>query len=178
MAIGATIFKVTVQLADMDRQCYATEQLTLARHPSETDQRMMIRLLVYGLNYTPQLQMGKGVSATDEADLWHYSHTGELEHWIELGQPSPERIRKAMSRCRRISIYTYGDDAAIWWQRNQAAFAQLPGQLAVWQLDQAQTKALAQQVERNMLLTLTIVDGQLYVNLADHAFQPALQRWL
>lgn len=115
MALKPTIYKVDLQLVDMNREVYTSEKLTLAQHPSETLERMMVRLVVYGLNYHEQLQFCKGLSTAEEADLWQVALNGQIEHWLEVGQATPERIRKGVSRAAKVSLYAYGREANIWW---------------------------------------------------------------
>ena len=118
MALKATIFKAELQIADMDRNYYHDHALTIARHPSETDERMMVRLLAFALNADEALVFGKGLSTDDEADLWRKDLTGAIELWIDVGQPDERRIRRACGRARRVIVYSYGGyGAAIWWNQ-------------------------------------------------------------
>ena len=121
MALNATIYKVELQISDMDRHYYATHALTLARHPSETDERMMVRLLAFALYADDRLEFGKGLSTEDEPDLWLRDLTGEIQLWIDLGQPDEQRIRKACGRARQVVVIGYsGRGAEIWWEKNGA----------------------------------------------------------
>lgn len=167
MALKPTIFKVELQLSDTDRHCYEQCQLTLAQHPSETELRMMVRLLVYGLNYHQDLSFTRGLSSTDEPELWQIAPDGQIEHWVELGQASPERLRKAVSRAPRISLYAYGREAEIWWQKQGAAIRDLP-KVSVWQLDDAQIAPLTEMVTRSMVLSMTVSDGEVYISDGEH----------
>ncbi|MCV6589794.1 MAG: YaeQ family protein [Marinobacterium sp.] len=162
MALKPTIYKADFNLVDMDNNCFETLKLTLAQHPSETLERMMVRLLVFGLNYHPDLAFTKGLSTQDEPDLWQISPDGRIERWIELGQASPERIRKGVSRAEQIALYAYGSEADVWWPKHQLAFAELP-KLNVFRFDHNQVKQLRAFVNRTMELTLTITDGELYL---------------
>jgi len=105
MALKPTIYKVELDLVDTDRHVYENLKLTMALHPSENFERMMVRLLAYGINYHRDLEFTRGLSATEEADIWQQSPDGSIEHWIEVGQASPDRIRKAVSRAPLISLY-------------------------------------------------------------------------
>jgi uncharacterized protein YaeQ len=107
MAIKATVFKADLQIADMDRHYYAGHALTLARHPSETDERMMVRLLAFALFADDALTFGKGMSSDDEPDLWHKDLTGEIKRWIEVGLPDERAIRKACGR-GDVVVISYG----------------------------------------------------------------------
>jgi len=162
MALKPTIYKADLHLVDMDNNRFETLKLTLAQHPSETVQRMMVRVLVYGLNYHPDLAFTKGLSTQDEPDLWQQSPDGRIEHWIELGQASPDRIRKGISRAEAISLYAYGSEADVWWPKHQSAFEALP-KLKVYRFDNTQVSKLDAFVNRTMELTLTITDGELYL---------------
>ena len=173
MALKATIYKAALQIADMDRGLYADHALTLALHPSETEERLMMRLLAFALNVPENdhggaLQMARGLSDSDEPDLWQHDLTGQLLHWIEVGQPDERRLSKASGRARRVTLYTYGSAAAIWWAPLQAKVARLAN-LAVWQLPAAQAQALAALAARSMQLQVTVQDGQIGVgNARDH----------
>ncbi|MGB5563242.1 MAG: YaeQ family protein, partial [Sedimenticolaceae bacterium] len=116
MALNATIHRCTLQVSDLDRGYYQTHALTLARHPSETDQRMMMRVLAFALNADEHLSFTRGLSQDDEPDLWQHSLSDELTLWIETGQPDEKRIKKACSRSERVLIYCYQHRAAnVWW---------------------------------------------------------------
>jgi uncharacterized protein YaeQ len=120
VALKATIFKVALEIADMDRGYYAPHALTIARHPSETSERMMIRVLVFALCAHERLEFGGGVSTADEPDLWRKGLSGEIEEWIELGQPDPRRIQKACGRAGSVRLYLYGGTkAATWWAQER-----------------------------------------------------------
>lgn len=115
MALKATIFKAEIQVADMDRHHYADYSLTLARHPSETDERMMVRLLAFALFADPALAFGKGLCVDDEPDLWQKDLTGTIERWIDVGQPDEKWTRKACGRAREVVLVAYGRALEVWW---------------------------------------------------------------
>ena len=163
MALKATIHKAELQLSDLDRQHYGSYSLTLARHPSETEERLMVRLLAFALHASEHLAFCKGLSDEDEPDLWEMDLGGNLERWIEVGQPDEKRIRKACGRARQVVVLTYGGRAAdIWWQQNQAVLAKLD-KLTVLQLPAPQSQALAGLAERTMNLSCTIQEGQVWL---------------
>src|SRR5262245_36865574 len=119
MALKATIFKAEIHVADMDRQYYGDHSLTLARHPSETDERMMVRLLAFALPSHSGLSFGKGLSTDDEPDLWQRDLTGGIDLWIEVGLPDERRLRRACGRARQVRVYCYGGNGAeVWWRQN------------------------------------------------------------
>ncbi|MBR9868844.1 MAG: YaeQ family protein [Oceanospirillales bacterium] len=163
MALKPTIYKVELQLSDTDRHCYETCNLTLAQHPSETLQRMMVRVLVYGINYHQDLGFTRGLSSTDEPELWQVGPDGVVEHWIELGQASPERLRKAVSRAPKISLYAYGREVDTWWDKQGKAITDLP-KVKAWRFHDSDVARLEDFVSRTMQLSLTISDGELFLS--------------
>jgi uncharacterized protein YaeQ len=163
MALKATIFKATVQVADMDRHFYDELQLTLARHPSETDERMMIRLLAFVLHANDQLQFTKGISTDDEPDLWQKSLSGEIEVWIDIGLPDESRIRKACNRARQVRLYTYGARTMPpWWEKMRDKVSRFDN-LEIAHLPAEATGALASLARKTMALQCTIEDGQVWL---------------
>ena len=165
MAIKATIFKATLQIADMDRHYYAEHALTLARHPSETDERMMVRLLAFALYAGDALAFGKGMNSDDEPDLWQKDLTGAIQHWIEAGLPDERIIRKASGRADRVTIICYGRSAGIWWNENRDKLQRL-NNLTVIRLPMETTLALAALASRTMQLQCTIQEGHIMVTSA------------
>ena len=170
MAIKATIFKAELQVSDLDRGHFATHALTIARHPSETDERMMVRLLAFALNADEALEFGRGLSAEDEPDLVQRDLTGAIEHWIDVGLPDERAIRKASGRARRVTVYTYGGRSAnLWWEQNRGALDRL-GNLTVVDIPDDALEAIGAMAERNMRLDCTIQEGQLYFTGASGMF--------
>lgn len=169
MALKSTIFKAALQVSDMDRHYYAEHPLTLARHPSETDERMMVRLLAFTLNADPALEFCKGLSSDDEPDLWRKDLTGAIEQWIEVGLPDEKRLRKACGRSDQVILYVYGGRAAeIWWEANAKDLGKQQ-KLSVYVVDEATSQALAALAERTMVLQATIQDGELWLSNASGA---------
>jgi uncharacterized protein YaeQ len=163
MAIKATIFKADLQIADMDRNYYAEHSLTLARHPSETDERMMVRLLAFVLFAHAQLGFGKGMCADDEADLWQKDLTGAIELWIDVGLPDEKWMRKACGRAAQVVLVSYGGRTAdMWWSANKAKFERQEN-LRVYNLPQEASQALAALASRGMRLQCSIQDGQVWI---------------
>ena len=160
MAPKATIYKAELQISDMDRGYYATHALTLARHPSETDERLMVRLLAFALHADERLEFGRGLSTDDEPDVWLKSLTGEIELWIELGQPDEQRIRKACGRARQVVVISYsGRSADIWWEKIAAGLARSKN-LSVIDIPAATVQALSALANRNMQLQCLVQDGE------------------
>lgn len=171
MASNATIFKVTLQVADMDRNYYADHVLTIARHPSETDERMMVRVLAFVRHAHEALAFGRGLSADDEPDLWRHDLTGAVELWIEVGQPDEKRLRKACNRAARVCVINYGGRGAdLWWEQNRAALERLDN-LMVLNLAYQEGRALAGLAQRGMQLQCTVQDGQLWLADGQRAVQ-------
>lgn len=163
MALKATIFKADLQLADLDRNHYETYALTLARHPSETDERMMVRLLAFALYADELLAFGKGLSTDEEPDLWLKDLTGNIELWINVGQPDERWLRKAAGRARQVVAICYGGRSSeIWWETNRAVLERLQN-LTVIKLAPEDAQALARLASRNMSLQCMMQDGEVLV---------------
>ena len=174
MAIKATIFKANLQIADMERHYYQDHALTLARHPSETDERLMVRLLAFALHAHEYLEFGQGMTADDEADLWLKDLTGSIELWIDVGIPDEKLIRKACGRSNQVVVYCYGGRVAdMWFTQNSTPFAR-QNNLIIINLPVASTQALAKLAQRNMSLQCTIQDGQVW--LSDGAVSVQVER--
>ena len=161
MAPKATVIKAELQVTDLDRHYYASHNLTLAQHPSETDERLMVRLLAFALHADERLEFGRGLSDEYEPALWKRNYSDEIELWIELGQPDESRLRKASARARDVVVAGYGGNAAdMWWKRNAAGLARLRN-LTVLDLAPADVEAVTALLGRGMRLTAMIQDGEL-----------------
>lgn len=164
MAIKATIFKASLQIADMDRHYYQDHALTLAQHPSETDERMMVRLLAYALHAGGYLEFGQGMTDEDEADLWRKDLTGAIELWVDVGLPDEKLVRKACGRAEQVVVYSYGGRVAdIWFTQNKAQFERQKN-LSIINLTPESTQGLAGLAKRGMALQCTIQDGQVWMS--------------
>ena len=163
MALKATIFKTELQVSDLDRHHYETYNLTVARHPSETDERMMIRLLAFALFADENLAFTRGLSTDSEPELWKISPSGEIALWVELGMPDEKRIRKACGKADQVVIVSYGENKAEpWWQKNCEALNRCRN-LSVLYIPLANGADLAAMVNRTMQLQFTIDDGQVWI---------------
>ena len=167
MAIKATIYKAGVQLSDLDRNFYSDHSLTIARHPSETDERLMVRLLAFVLNAPANndlglLEFGKDMWDPDEPCLIQTDLTGLTEHWIDVGQPDEKRVLRACGRAKRVSVYSFGTTTAAWWAKTGPKLTRTTN-LIVWQIPAEQSEQLATLAERGMKLQVTIQDGVIYV---------------
>ena len=163
MALKSTIYKADLQIADMDRHYYQDHSLTLARHPSETDERLMMRLLAFVRHAHEALIFAKGLSDVDEPDLWQKDLTGAIELWIDVGQPDDRRMLKACGRASEVIVYSYSSTSAIWWGQvgNRVERAR---NLTMYNLAAETSEALAAMARRNMQLQCTIQDGQIWVS--------------
>ena len=169
MALTATIHKAELSISDMDRHYYATHALTLARHPSETEERLMARLLAFALYADERLEFGKGLSDTDEPALWRKAYTGEIELWIDVGLPDESRLRKACNQSRQVVVLAYGGHAAdVWWSKIASTLARHDN-LNVLAIDHADMQQLAALCERSMRLQCLIQDGELQLIAGDLA---------
>ncbi len=175
MALKATIYKALLNIADMDRHVYGEHNLTIAKHPSETDERMMMRVLAFALNVPAddlrgRLEFTKGLSEVDDPDLWQLDLTGEVVHWIDLGQPDERRLMKAHGRAERVSLYCYAASTPVWWAGIESKLTRAP-KLAVWQIAPEESQALAAFAERSMQLQVSIQDGNIYISTASRQLE-------
>jgi uncharacterized protein YaeQ len=180
MALKATIFKANLQIADMDRSVYVDHTVTLARHPSETDERMMIRLLALMLNLPGDenhgtLELAKDLWDVDEPALWHKDLTGRIVHWLDVGQPDDRRLIRASGRADRVSVYSYASSTPVWWSGIASKLARASN-IAVWQIDPAQSQALAALAQRGMQLQLSVQDGSCWLSTAQESIEITPQR--
>ena len=167
MALKATIFKCDLSIADLDRNYFENHTLTLARHPSENDARLMVRLLAFMLFADEYLEFGKGLSTDEEPDLWLKDMTGAIKRWIYVGQLDERWLRKASGRSAQVAVICYGDRVAdVWWEQNRATLEKLPN-LTVYRLTSADLDALTALADRSMSLQCMIQDGEMLVT-ADH----------
>ncbi|MEJ5895438.1 YaeQ family protein [Aquabacterium sp. G14] len=172
MAIKATIYKAQLNLADMDRNVYVDTNITIARHPSEADERMMIRVLALALGWPADtsegtIELAKDMWEPDEPALWQKNYSDEILHWVEVGQPDDKRLMKAAGRARKVSLYAFQSSTNVWWS-NIATKLTRAQNLTVWQIPSEQSQALAQLAQRSMQLQITVQDGTLWVNDGTH----------
>ncbi len=185
MALKSTIFKANLQLADIDHGCYTDLQLTLARHPSETDERMMLRLAALALNAHQvhdlcggdgRIGFGAGLSSPDEPDVQLLDFTGRTRLWVEVGQPDDKPLAKACSKADAVIVYAYGPAAEVWWRAIEGKLTRLD-RLQVWRIAAADAQALAALAERSMQLQATVQEGQLTLSAAAGSVTLEPQRW-
>ncbi|MFZ2754034.1 MAG: YaeQ family protein [Lysobacteraceae bacterium] len=160
MSPKSTVVKVELQVSDMDRHYYAQHNLTLAQHPSETDVRLMVRLLAFALYADERLEFGRGLSDDSEPDLWRRDYVGDIQRWIELGQPDESRIRKACARAEQVVVVNYGGHAAeVWWNKISASLSRFDN-LTVIDLDPKAIDEIVGHLQRGMRLTAMIQDTE------------------
>ena len=163
MALKSTVFKAELQVSDLDRHHYQSYGLTLARHPSETDERLMVRLLAFALFAAEDLAFGRGLSTEDEPALWERDPTGAIRRWIDVGLPDERDLRRACGRADEVVVLAYGGRAAdIWWQQNEGKLKALD-KLVVLALDADDSAGLAALAGRTMRLQCTIQDGRVWL---------------
>lgn len=158
MALKATIYKADLNISDMDQHRYEDYQLTLAQHPSETIERLMVRILAFARFASDRLEFTKDLFETDEPALWESDLTGQLQQWIEVGLPDENKVKKASARCEQVAVVAYGSQVQDWWKRN-SKIATLKN-VQVWALSEETTSALEQLCQRTMQLQLNILDSE------------------
>lgn len=177
MALTATIFKAALQIADMDRNYYRDHAVTIARHPSETDERMMLRLLAFVRHADDALAFGRGLSTEDEPDLWLKDLTGAVKLWIDVGLPDAKQVRRACGRARQVMVYAFGGRAAdVWWQQNGEALRRQDN-LTVLNLPQEASRALAGLARRSMQLQCTLQEGHIWIGDGERAVEVEPEIW-
>jgi len=159
MGTKATVYKAELEISDIDRSYYATHNVTLAQHPSETDRRLIARLIVFALFADERLEFGRGLSTDEDPDLWRRDLTGNIECWIELGQPDESTMRRACGRAQQVILVTYsGNSAGVWWEKNESSFARSKN-LTVVDLDSIEIESATRFLQRTMRLQVMIQEG-------------------
>lgn len=176
MASNATIYKAHLQIADLDRQYFQDHALTLARHPSETEERLMVRVLAFALHADEALSFGRGVGAEDEPALWHRDDIGAIDLWIEIGQPDEKTLRQACGRAKQVIVYAYGARSAeVWWANQRPSLDRLKN-LSVTLLPMDNIRALTEMTKPAMKLQWTIQDGHIWIADGAQTLHLELQR--
>jgi uncharacterized protein YaeQ len=177
MAQKATIYKVELSVSDMDRHYYETHKLTVAKHPSETDERLMVRVLAFALNAHEQLEMTKGISTDDEPDIWQKSLSDELELWVALGLPSEKVVRQSCGKASKVIVCCYGGKTAeIWWDKIKGSTTRFDN-LSVINFSDTDTRDLGQLASRSMKLQVNIQDGEVMVSVDDSIVYVTPEKW-
>lgn len=176
MASNATVYKAVLQIADLDRQYFQDHALTLARHPSEAEERLMVRVLAFALHADEALSFGRGIGAEDEPALWQRDNTGAIDLWIELGQPDEKTLRQACGRSKQVIVYAYGSRSAeVWWANQRLSLDRLKN-LSVTLLPMDSIRALTDMTRPAMQLQWTIQDGHIWVADGEQTVHLELQR--
>lgn len=176
MAQKSTIYKVELSVSDMDRHYYEVHKLTVAKHPSETDERLMVRILAFALNAHEQLEMTKGLSTDDEPDIWQKSLSGELELWVALGQPSEKVVRQSCGKAKEVIVYSYGRTAEAWWEKIKNNTTRFDN-LGVVNISETATRDLGNLANRSMKLQVNIQDGDVMVSVDDNIVYVTQVKW-
>ena len=177
MALRATIHKVELHISDADRNYYASHSLTLAKHPSETDERMMARVIAFSLQAQDNLVFSKGLSDTDEPDIWVKDLTDAIQLWIEIGQPEERSILKACGRSDQVIIFCYGGQTSkIWWQGIQHKVARAQN-LRVIALPKEAIETLGKWVERGMTMHVNVEDGEMLISTEQGQIDLSPELW-
>ncbi len=177
MALKATVYKAKLNVADVDRGYYADHALTLALHPSETEERLVVRLLAFAVYASERLEFCRGISNDDEPDLWEKDLTSDIRVWIEAGMPDEDRIRKACNRSAQVVVICYGARAPeIWREKNSSALARHDN-LTVLRIPAEASATLASMVERSMDWQVTIQDGAVLLSSSTSNVELTLETW-
>ncbi|PIQ29263.1 hypothetical protein COW36_17230 [bacterium (Candidatus Blackallbacteria) CG17_big_fil_post_rev_8_21_14_2_50_48_46] len=178
MALKATIFKAELQISDLNRHYYESHSLTLARHPSETDERMMVRLLAFALFAAPGLSFTRGLSTVEEPELWRKSLSDEIELWIDLGLPDAKRLGKACGRAQQVQVVSYGGrNADLWWKKIAPDLKRFKN-LSVLNIPFTSSQALAKWAERSMQLQCMLQDAQIWLTRGEESLEITPDLWL
>ena len=162
MALKSTIYKIDLNIADMDRQYYAQHNLTLAKHPSETDERVMVRLIAFTLYANESLIFGKGLSDDEEPDLWQKDLTGAIQLWIDVGLPTEKDIRKACGKSAQVAVVLYGGRIAdMWWQQNSKGLIKLNNLMII---NLPETQELAKLAAKSINIACTVQDSEILIS--------------
>lgn len=168
MALKPTIYKFRINLTDMNRDYFDTISITTALHPSEKLERLAARLIAFCLHAQPDLAFTKGLSSTEEPDIWKKEYDDSISVWIDVGEPEAERIKKASRQAQQVAVYSFNSKSAVWWEKNKGKFQSLP--VSVYQFDATAVDAFAAQIERGTTLSVMISGNSIFVD-GDHFHQ-------
>ena len=173
MALPATIYRVNIQLSDIDRACYESLQISVARHPSETAERLIMRVLAFAVCWEPELAFTKGIASGDEPDLWTRGGDGRVLSWIEVGLPDPDRLIKASRHVERVVLFASGAALPRWTAQHLAKLQGIAN-LTVVGFEQEFLNRLTEGLERTIAWDLTITGGSIYLNINGETMETAL----
>jgi uncharacterized protein YaeQ len=174
MARPSTIYRVTLQISDIDHGVYETIATTVAQHPSETEERLVARLLAFAIFYEPEMTFTKGLSSTEEPDLWTIGPDGRVRFWVEVGTPDSDRIIKTSRHTERAALLAFGKNLPNWDQQHLQKLNKIVN-LIVVSVDQAFITSLASQLERSINWSITITEGTLYLATGNGTYETAIQ---
>ncbi len=161
MALKPTIYKFKIALTDLNRNYYDTLNLTIAQHPSETLERMMVRMLAFCINAQESLTLTTGLSTIEEPDLWAHTPDGRIALWIDVGEPAPDRIKKATRIAQTVKVYSFNSTSNVWKKKKKTKFNELTA--ITFQFQWPNIQALAKLVQRTMDISVTITEESAYV---------------
>ena len=161
MAIKPTIYKARISLSDLERDYYDSISLTIAQHPSETLERMMVRVLAYCINAQENLELTKGLDEVEVPDLWVRTMDEQTQLWVDVGEPTPERIKKACNQSRAVKVYSFNSKSDVWWSQGEAKFSRLNA--SVYRFPWQSVEALTILVQRTMDLSVTITGDSAFI---------------
>ena len=170
MAKGSKVLKAKLDISDTDRGCYQSLEESLVLHPSESPERLLARLIAYALEWEPGLAFGRGLSHTDEAPIWLHDANDRVVHWVDIGQPDTDRLRKLCKRCDRVSLYIYAENAGNWWRQQGKDLKQLAG-FSAFQLPWAVLAAMAGQLHNGFNLQVIRSEGYIYLVLDNEQYE-------
>lgn len=162
MATKPTIYRFAISLSDMNREHYETLNLTVAQHPSETNERMLVRVLAFCLNAQDGLKFTDGLSSPDTADLWARTLHDSIELWIDVGEPAAEKIKKATRQSPVVKVYSFNSKASVWWTQNQESISSLPA--SVYKFAWPEVQKFATLLERTMDMSISISGESAYIS--------------
>ncbi len=174
MALPSTIYRVSIQLSDVDRGVYEALQATVARHPSETEERLVARLLAYALFFESEIAFSRGISAVDEPDLWVKGPDDRVLLWVEVGLPDPDRIIKASRHSERVALVASGKAFSSWEQQHMSKLLGIQN-LTIIYFNQDFINSLVSKMDRSIGWEVTISDGNIYINFANETLETALR---
>ncbi|HBV76674.1 MULTISPECIES: YaeQ family protein [Vibrio] len=162
MALKPTIYKFRIALTDMNQDYYDSLNLTIAQHPSESEDRMMARVLAFCLNAQPGLQFTKGLSSIEEPDIWLKSLDDQIQVWIEAGEPDPERIKKATRLAKQVKVYSFNTKSDVWWKQNQTKFSQLKAEVV--RFDNVGIQDFSKMIARTLDIGVMLSGNSAYIS--------------
>ncbi len=161
MATKPTIYKLRIALSDLERNHYDALNLTVALHPSEVPERMMARVMAYCINAQQDLAFAKGLSDVDEPDIWVRTMDQQTKLWIDVGEPSYERVKKAVRQAEQVRVYSFNSKSDIWWAQVESKFRTLNADII--QMNHSEITELSTLLARTMDLSVTITGQSAYV---------------